>query len=324
MKACKMKKWLVAALVMCAGILSANAGENFVYAEREFSLLPPEDAFVWAEEEFELLPSADDFIWDEKGFWLMPDGRIAVTLPTGNAGYAYVVSNLTVGVEIEMSGAVAGGATYDLPIGAHVAICCVPSEGYVVSGTNPYDIPEVTETTVVDPADLPKGEKGTPVGEGSYVFVKDGNCTIFGTGSVTSLPAGFDRNSIKSVTVEDGITEIGTRLFKKCRKLNTVTLGKDVVSVETNAFYLCVALERITVGNAEAVESLKGAVVYQTAIDKDGKPYPIPYIEAPGYKNELYGTDRLKDPDWVLLDSGKPMEASGYHFFKFVLKKIEE
>ena len=64
--------------------------------------------------------------------------------------------------------------------------------------------------------------------------------------------------------------------------------------------------------------------MYQTAIDKDGKPYPIPYIEAPGYENELYGTDRLEDPNWVLLDSGKPMEASGYHFFKFVLRKIED
>ena len=189
------------------------------------------------------------------------------------------------------------------------------------------------EVAVSDPCELvKKGADGKllppsdwqPVGENAYLYTRDGVCYIVGSGSVTNLPAGFDRNSITNAVVEDGIDEIGARFFKKCRKLNAVTLGADVESVGTNAFYLCVALERIKVENAEAVESLKGAVVYQTAIDKDGKPYPIPYIEAPGYKNELYGTDSLEYPDWVLLDSGKPMEASGYHFFKFVLRKIED
>ena len=76
MKACKVKQMVVAALAVCAGIFSANAGEDFAYAEREISLLPPDEDFVYAEEEFELLPPADDFVWDEKEFWLMPDAQV--------------------------------------------------------------------------------------------------------------------------------------------------------------------------------------------------------------------------------------------------------
>ena len=68
-----MKRWLIAAFVACAGILSAKAGANFAYAEKEFSLLPPDEDFVWAEETFELLPSEENFVWDEASFWLMPD-----------------------------------------------------------------------------------------------------------------------------------------------------------------------------------------------------------------------------------------------------------
>ena len=75
MKASKLKRWLVAALVACAGILSANAGANFAYDEKEFSLLPSEEDFVWDEKEFSLLPPEEDFVWDEKTFWLMPDGQ---------------------------------------------------------------------------------------------------------------------------------------------------------------------------------------------------------------------------------------------------------
>ena len=165
------------------------------------------------------------------------------------------------------------------------------------------------------------GPEGQPTGESAWLVQTDAGSYIVGEGKAEALPNGFDRNSITSVVVGDGITEIGARFFKKCRKLNTATLGKDVVKVNEKAFYLCLDLEKIVVENPDALESLKDAIVYQTAIDPDGKPYPIPFIEVLGYKNVLYGTVDLVNPDWQPVPDGTKMEESGYHFFKYVLEE---
>ncbi len=125
-------------------------------------------------------------------FWLVP--MVKVSLPSGIQGGSYVVSNLTENVEIVASGSMLGAATYELPIGAKVAIYLVPSEGYVVSGTNPYVIDKVTSEASVDPTLVPTAvdyadtvvygtirtaEKGNAVVEavaikdGKYVYVGD-------------------------------------------------------------------------------------------------------------------------------------------------------
>ena len=53
------------------------------------------------------------------------------SLPAALAECHYVVSNLTDGTVIEVSaGSEPGGGKYDLPLGAKVAIWCVPNPGY--------------------------------------------------------------------------------------------------------------------------------------------------------------------------------------------------
>ena len=170
-------------------------------------------------------------------------------------------------------------------------------------------------------AETPPGVK---VGERAYALVGDDRiCTIYGTGSATNFPATFDLGSFTNAVVEDGITEIGEAFFYKCRKLNAVTLGKDVVTVGTNAFYLCLGLEKITVGNAAAVESLAGAVVIRAAFDSDGYPCMIPQIEAPGYENVLLATDNLADPKWEPIDPKEAFaDGAPARFFKFVIRPI--
>ena len=107
-------------------------------------------------------------VTDPKGFVKNgtggPGGSVLIVLPTGLAGYEYVVSNLTAGAEAEIAPTetVAGGASYELPIGVKVAIYCVPAAGYIVSGTNPYVIEEVMAETTVRHEDLPKAEKPVP------------------------------------------------------------------------------------------------------------------------------------------------------------------
>ena len=250
-----------------------------------------------------------------------PPQGVEVTLPT-TVGYGFAVSNLTAGAEGAIQPTEVGGTTYLLPIGAKVGIYAVPEEGYVVTG-KPYIIEEVTSDTTIDTSKLPTAEKGSPVGEGTYVYAKDGNCTIFGTGSVTNFPAGFDRNSISNAVVEVGVTEIGEAFFYKCRKLKTVTLGKDVVKVGTNAFYLCVKLEKITVGNAAAVESLAGAVVIRAAFDSEGYPCMVPQIEAPDWKMVMLATDNLAEPKWEPIDPKEAFaDGAPARFFKFVIQPI--
>ena len=167
------------------------------------------------------------------------------------------------------------------------------------------------------------GPTGEPVGENAWIEQTDCGCYIVGEGTATNLPSGFNRNSITNVTVEDGISEIGEAFFYKCRKLKTVTLGKDVVTVGTNAFYLCVKLEKIAAGNAAAVESLAGAVVIRAAFDSEGYPCVVPQIEAPGWKTMMLATDNLAEPKWDQIDPKEAFaDGAPARFFKFVIQPI--
>ena len=244
------------------------------------------------------------------------DGTSATAGGDGNPVFQ-IGSNTTV-VILKTSGSIIGGKGGDGNPAGKGAYAFVDATGGVVAVSDPCElVKKGADGKLLPPSDW------LPVGENAYLYTQDGVGYIVGSGSVTNLPAGFDRNSITNAVVEDGIAEIGAHFFKKCRKLNAVTLGTDVESVGTNAFYLCVALERIKVGNAAAVESLEGAVVYQTAIDKDGKPYAIPYIDAPGYQNVLYATDDLANPVWQPIDPKEAFaDGAPARFFKFVLEPI--
>lgn len=179
-----------------------------------------------------------------------------------------------------------------------------------------------------------EGAGGNPWSVGGDVVAYTngtGGLVVSGTGAAgdfskqSPAPWAAFADQIKSVTIADGVESIGSRFFKGCTRLGTVTGGKNLTSVGENAFYQCMSLETIQLDNADVLETLKNAIVYQTAIKKDGSLYTIPSITLPGCKAVLYGTNDLGDPNsWQPVDSDKTMEESGYHFFKFVLKKIEE
>lgn len=237
----------------------------------------------------------------------------------GNGGPVFQVGSNTTVVILETSGAIIGGAGGDgNPVGRG-AYAFVDSTGAVVAVIDPNGLARKG----ADGAFLPPSD-WQPVGTNVWIYTEDGVGYIVGEGVATNLPTGFVLNSITNAVVDEGITEIGARFFKKCSKLNMVTLGKDVTSVGTNAFYLCVALERIKVENAAALESLlNGAIVYRTALDPDNKPYVIPYIDAPGYKNVLYATDDLVNPVWRPIDPKEAFaDGAPARFFKFVLEPI--
>ena len=139
------------------------------------------------------------------------------------------------------------------------------------------------------------GPEGLPVGEGVWLVQTDSGCYIVGEGSVTGLPAGFDRNSITKMVVGDGITEIGARFFKECTNLKTVTLGKDVKTFGEKAFYKCFSLETINVANEASIESLNDSVNCRLMYDAEGNFVMVPKINVEGYVEMLYGKKDLTD-----------------------------
>ena len=143
---------------------------------------------------------------------------VGITLPTGMAGYGYVVSNLTAGTEIRTDNE--GG--YALPIGAKVGIYTVAEEGYVIVGTNPYVIDEVTIDTVIDASALPMALPPRVVTLGDHPHMTaawtsgDGSVTnvIDGTGfkvawGTTNVKVIFTADSGWKI-VGDAVVDLGT------------------------------------------------------------------------------------------------------------------
>ena len=74
--------------------------------------------------------------------------------------------------------------------------------------------------------------------------------TISGTGAMgdytnkTTLPWG---TSITKVTIESGVTAIGTYVFYGCNKLTSIEIPDSVTTIGWNAFYYCYSLESIEI-----------------------------------------------------------------------------
>ena len=104
---------------------------------------------------------------DEATFML---GMTTVVLPTGTTGYRYVVSNTTARAEIKAT----EGGRYALPLGARVAVYAVPEAGYVIVGTNPYVIEQVTLDMTIDESMLPKVSPAVKINEVKSIDTWDG------------------------------------------------------------------------------------------------------------------------------------------------------
>ncbi|MBP0973723.1 MAG: leucine-rich repeat protein [Oscillospiraceae bacterium] len=75
-----------------------------------------------------------------------------------------------------------------------------------------------------------------------------GTLTISGTGDMNSgLPWINYRAKIRSIVIEDGVTNIEEWAFSSCMSLDSVTIPDSVTSIGVSAFYGCAALESITI-----------------------------------------------------------------------------
>ncbi len=88
-------------------------------------------------------------------------------------------------------------------------------------------------------------------GENAKWYLSTGaNLVIFGSGAIknygsTSVPWYASRSTVKTVVVEQGITEIGNNAFNKFSSLTSVSLPETVTRIGSGTFDSCTSLRRI-------------------------------------------------------------------------------
>lgn len=82
----------------------------------------------------------------------------------------------------------------------------------------------------------------------------DGTLTISGTDMpyyyYSSAPWNSQRDKIKKIIIENGVTNIGAGAFEECKNLTSVTIPNSVTSINYDAFDGCSALTSITIPNS--------------------------------------------------------------------------
>ena len=80
-----------------------------------------------------------------------------------------------------------------------------------------------------------------------------GTLTISGTGKMTNwsspndVPWYSNRDNIKKVIIEDGVTNIGSSAFYFCKNMTSVTIPKSITNIENSAFYFCTSLTFVVI-----------------------------------------------------------------------------
>lgn len=117
-----------------------------------------------------------------------------------------------------------------------------------------------------DPADVVAS--GTCGENLTWTLDNNGQLLIKGTGKMDDWESSEDtpwyanRDQIKSVYINSGVTSIGNFAFEWCgENLTSVTIGNGVTSIGESAFYSCASLTSVTIGNS--VTSIGESAFYE-------------------------------------------------------------
>ena len=92
-------------------------------------------------------------------------------------------------------------------------------------------------------------------GNDCKAILADGVLTVKGNGemndfsSSSSVPWYSNRESIKSVVIEDGITSIGEYAFEGCSSLTSIKITEGVMKINSFVFRSCSSLTSITISS---------------------------------------------------------------------------
>lgn len=116
----------------------------------------------------------------------------------------------------------------------------IPATGH--TDTNDDNICDVCGERIAEIVD-----SGTCGDNLTYTLDSNGVLTISGTGDMQNSSFGWNKNKIKSVVINDGITSIGQDAFYQCTNLTSVTIPGSVISIGNYAFQECASLTSITI-----------------------------------------------------------------------------
>ena len=83
-------------------------------------------------------------------------------------------------------------------------------------------------------------------GDITWALSDDGTLSISGTGDMNDTPWCSQKDKIKRVVIENGVTSIGAMAFYNCSVLTSVTIPNSVTSIGEYAFYGCSSLTSIS------------------------------------------------------------------------------
>ncbi|MCL2086426.1 MAG: leucine-rich repeat protein [Oscillospiraceae bacterium] len=104
------------------------------------------------------------------------------------------------------------------------------------------------------------GTDWTLDGDGLLTITSDSGMLDW-AGNGRNFPA--NRNAVRAVTIQDGVTNIGNETFSGCTGLTEIIIPDSVTSIGNMAFYNCTELMSVTLGNA--VESIGRGAFSNTA-----------------------------------------------------------
>ncbi len=87
----------------------------------------------------------------------------------------------------------------------------------------------------------------------------------------------FYRSDIKSIIIENGVTDIGKNAFHYCTSLTTATISDSVTSIGYFAFYECANLKNVNMGNS-IITIDDGAFDFCNSLEKVILPDSVTYV----------------------------------------------
>ena len=145
-------------------------------------------------------------------------------------------------------------------------------------------------------------------GDGSVTAVFDdttGTLTISGNGAMkdyssSNQPYASHKSSVKTIVVENGVTEIGTYAFYGYTGVTSISIGGSVATIDDYAFYNCNAVSELVI--PEGVEFIGERAFMSNKFKTLTIPSTIETIESKAFANGLRPLENLT------------IKATGYDF----------
>ena len=110
-------------------------------------------------------------------------------------------------------------------------------------------LPFEASAAEVAPQKQSVGASSGTTGDCTWTLDDNGTLTISGNGKMLSSPL-WEKNNIRTVVIEDGVTSIGNYAFRDCTGMTSVTIGNSVTSIGDYAFSGCTGLTSVTIPNS--------------------------------------------------------------------------